>query len=150
ASMAKKCRIMHALKEISVWRKTGLTNFRACRQGPRLRALHRETRRSAAETIVACTEQAAEERERGRPLHAPGRMPRGLVVFDRDIGESALLAAKLREEARVAAVNVLADHQLAGIVHRGGLIGQVHRERLREGDVPLAGAEHPTDPLLAV
>lgn len=50
-----------------------------------------------------------------------------------------------RHHPGVASVDVLAQLQLAGVVHECGLIGDVDRDRRREIDVRLAAAIHAAD-----
>ena len=69
---------------------------------------------------------------------ASGPAPRrALRPVDGDVGHLALGALQDRQQALVAAVDVVADLQLAGIVHERGLVGEVDRDAGREVDVDL-------------
>src|SRR5581483_5184933 len=68
-------------------------------------------------------------------------------VLDRHVGDPFLGPVEQRDQRPVAAVDVLAEFELAGIVDERGLIGQVHRDEGREVDVDLARPVHPLDAL---
>src|SRR5579883_3584808 len=72
-----------------------------------------------------------------------------ISLFARDIDHAALGLDQCQDPA-VQPIYVAAKLQMTVIVHEGSLIGQMHRNGRREGDVLLLGAEHPLDPLFAV
>src|SRR5262249_29230301 len=59
-------------------------------------------------------------------------------AFDGNVSDLAFIALEDGKHLRVAAVDILAQLQLAGIIHEGGLIGQMHRNKFREVDIDLA------------
>src|ERR1700687_2084553 len=83
-----------------------------------------------------------------RHAHRLGRRIRPML--DRDIGDLALAALEDGDHPGVAAIDVLAQLQLAVLVHKGGLVGQMDPDVLGEVDVDLAAAEHPLQSRLGV
>ena len=73
-----------------------------------------------------------------------------LRPVDGDVGHLALGALQDRQQPGVAAVDVVADLQLAVVVDEGGLVGEVDRDAGREVDVDLRAAEHLLQPLRGV
>ena len=59
-------------------------------------------------------------------------------ALDGDIGHPAVVALEDRQQLPVAAVDVVAELQLAVVVDEGGLVGQVDRDVGRQLDILLA------------
>src|SRR5450830_1036281 len=91
-----------------------------------------ETRPAVAATIAAIAIAAIHA---DRHAHWLGRHVGR--AFDRNFGDLAFAALEDSDHFRIAAVNVLAQLQLAILIHVGGLIGQVNPDRLRKIDVDL-------------
>src|SRR5215468_4900852 len=87
-----------------------------------------------------------------RPRRQPDRLLVGtcLRTLDRDVGEATLLAPEHGDLAGVAAVEVLAEVELAGLVDERRLIGQMHGDQVLELNVLLAAADYAGEPLLGV
>ena len=83
-----------------------------------------------------------------RHTHRLRRSVRGSL--NRDVGNLALAALEDRYHPGVSAVHVLTQLQLAGVIHEGGLIGQVDRDDLRKADIDLAVAKQCRQPRLGV
>src|ERR1700679_2247166 len=49
-----------------------------------------------------------------------------VFAFDRYVGNLALVAFEDRQQVLVAAVDIVAELQRAGVIHKSGLIGQVN------------------------
>ena len=62
-------------------------------------------------------------------------MRRVFPVLDGDVGHLAVVALEDRHQLPVAAVDVVAELQLAVVVDEGGLVGQVDRDEGRQLDV---------------
>jgi len=69
-------------------------------------------------------------------------------VLDRNVSHLELGALEDREQRPVAAVDVLAELQIAILVDKGGLVGQMDCQEMRKLYVLLARAEHAADAVL--
>src|SRR4051794_41048711 len=103
-----------------------------------------EERRAAAAAAKAVVEGDALRDVALRPGIVRLRM--GDDVFE----VAALHVAQDVDHGGVAAVEVLADLQLAGVIDEGGLVGDVDRDRGREFEVDFAVAIHAADLLRRV
>src|ERR1700722_2449497 len=110
---------------------------------------------------IAAAEQPREEvaapGARGVTIHrhsqrfATGGVGAPARTIDRALGNLALVAFEDRDRGAVAAVHVLAEFQLALVVDKRRLVGQMHRQVMRELDVLLAhAADHFTNAVRGV
>ena len=85
---------------------------------------------------------------------AAGRLPPRrsvrLAVLHRHVRKSPVFVLEGRHQSAVAAVNVLTEFQIAGVVDKGGLIGQMHGDRRVELNIPLSRPIHSPDPLCRI
>src|SRR6185312_15917467 len=110
------------------------------------RASEQPTEEAGAAVVAAVTTAASIHARR----HAHG-LRRGVRrTLDRDVGNLALAALQDVDHAGVAPVDIVAELQLAVRVDEGGLIGEMHPDRLLEVDVDLAVAVHALDAPLRV
>src|SRR4029077_15139152 len=116
------------------------------RRRRRVAAAEQAREKVAAAVIGAAARIAASAAERTAPAK-PGRFVwdghdlamRSIdFVLDRDIRHLTLRALEDRQQRPVAAVNVLAQFELARVINESGLISQVDRNEGRELDVVFA------------
>src|SRR6266853_281183 len=102
------------------------------------------------------------EKPAQRAVPATGRAPELLALLrgrlevrvgrplDGDVGDLPLAALEDRNEFAVEAVDVVAELQLAGLVHERGLVHEVDWDLIDEVELLLLAAEHPLDAFCGV
>src|SRR5271156_1337642 len=91
------------------------------------KAAAEQPREEAAAVARAAVVAAA--KQRGRIRDRQNLTMRGVFpALDGDIGHPAVVALEDRQQRPVAAIDVVAELQLAVVVDEGGLVGQVDRD----------------------
>src|SRR5580700_7742250 len=110
-----------------------------CRWGGGKAAAEQPRKEVAAVARAAVAAIAAAAKQRGRIRDRQNLAMRGVFpALDSDIGHLAVVALEDRQQRPVAAVDVVAELQLAVVVDERGLIGQVDRDEGRQLDILLA------------
>ena len=77
-------------------------------------------------------------------------MYRAVMALNGTIRNFAFGPSQDGKQRLVAPVDILAESQVASLIYKSGLVGQVDRDEARQRDIDLIGAKHSPDPVLAV